>query len=156
MPEQRAVSYQALPDLLDDINNLSENEAPTSTGGWTAAQNVMHVSLLINDSLDGFTVKAPLPFRLLGPFLKGRVLNKGLKPGIKIPAGQIQERFVPSKDTTWEAAYALLNKCVQRIQNGEKMIHPSPLFGKMSHEEWTTLHCKHAAMHFGFLHPASS
>ena len=53
-----------------------------ATGNWTPAQNVRHVTILMEFALDGFPVKAPLPIRLLNrvPPLRripGRVIGLG-------------------------------------------------------------------------------
>ena len=39
-----------------------------------------------------------------------------------------------------------------RIEGGERMSKPSPVFGPMTHEEWEQLHCRHAELHFSFIH----
>jgi hypothetical protein len=33
------------------------------------------------------------------------------------------------------------------------MTATSPVLGRLSHEQWVQFHCRHAEMHFSFMHP---
>ncbi|MCA9290993.1 MAG: DUF1569 domain-containing protein [Phycisphaerales bacterium] len=148
---RRTLHFESLDDLLADVD--AAGDAPGSTGNWTAAQNVEHVSRLIGGSFDGFDAKGPLLIRLLLKVMRGSVLNRPMKPGIKLPANFTA--FVPPADVTWADATAHLRRLVERARAGEQMTHPSPILGAMSNEDWVKLHCRHAEMHFGFIQPAA-
>ena len=46
-----------------------------------------------------------------------------------------------------------LGAAIERA-GSQRMKHPSPVLGKLSHEQWEQLHCRHAELHLSFLHPA--
>lgn len=152
MTDRRTLKFQSMDDLLADIESF-QNDAVDATGGWTPGQIVEHVALIVNDSIDGFQVTAPLGLRLLAKLIKGRVLTKPFNPGIKLPANMVA-RYDPPSATTWDNAVANLRRGVERIRNGERMTALSPVFGRFTHEQWVQLHCRHAEMHFSFLHAA--
>ena len=126
--------------------------SPASTGKWTAAQNIQHVALFIDASIDGFTFTVPAPIRFVARLMRSRFLNKGFNPGIKPPA-KAAAMFAPAPDISMEAAIDHLDRSVQRAKQ-QKMTAASPLFGTMDHEQWVRMHCRHAELHFSFIQPA--
>jgi hypothetical protein len=150
---RRTLTFKNLDDLVSDLQSVS-TVGIGSSGGWTPAQNVEHVARGIDTSIDGFTFTVPLPMRILGRLIKGRVLTKGIPAGkIKIPPAA-QAAFCPGPETRFEDAAKHLTDAVERAKR-KKMTAVSPIFGKLSHEQWVALHCRHAEMHFSFLHPAA-
>ena len=82
---RRQLSYASFDELLADADRL--NAQRHANLGQLAAELLGHLAATINASMDGITgvkVKPPLMMRLLGPLLKGRVLRKGLSPGIRL------------------------------------------------------------------------
>ena len=152
-PKRRALHFNTLDDLIHDAQSIP-GQPPDSTGNWSAAQNVEHVALFIDASTDGFPFTLPAPFRIFGRLMRGRFLNNGFKPGIK-PPQKAAAPFTPPSDTTWPDALAHLSTSIANAKQ-KKMTIPSPLFGAMSHEQWEQLHCRHAELHFGFIHPATN
>ncbi len=151
--DRRTLKYNNLDDLARDIRMMAGQGIKTS-GNWTAAQNIEHVTLLIDASIDGFKFNVPLPLRVLGRLIRGRVLNKGIPAGkIKIPP-VAKASFDPDPATQLEDAVQHLSDSVERAKQ-KKMTHASPIFGKLTHEQWVQLHCRHAEMHFSFLLPAT-
>ena len=96
--------------------------------------------------------QAPAILRIIVKFFRKRILNKPMKPGIKLPANM--SIVLPDPETTWDDAVSALRSAMARIDAGERMTQPSPLLGAMSHEDWVDLNCRHAEMHFSFMHPA--
>lgn len=149
-PARRVVHFSTLSDLTLDIQALADTE-PTSTGRWTAAQNVEHMAAVIDASVDGATFSLPLPVRLLGRLLRFWFLNRGLSPGIKLPAS-VPAAFTPGPETRFQDAARHLAQAVQRAEE-QKMAAASPVFGRLSHEQWVRFHCRHAELHFSFIQP---
>jgi hypothetical protein len=145
--DRRELSFSTMDDLLADVEGLGAE--PMAAGNWTPGQVVEHVTILIESSLDGFTFKAPLPLRIFARLARGRFLSKTLPAGVKLPANA--SALMPSDDVTWDDAVARLRRATERIRGGDRMTHPSPLFGALSHEQWVDLHCRHAEMHLSFL-----
>ncbi len=149
--DRRSLQFKTLQDIGADVAALDQAGAQRAAGNWTPAQNVEHIAMFIQYSLDGFPFRMPLALRLIGPMFRKTVTTKPMKPGIKAP-GKIRA-FEPKPDVRWGDAVQRLHTLVSRVAGGETMQMPSPLFGRMSHEDWTNLHCRHAEMHLSFIHP---
>ena len=148
----RTLKMSTLDDLRAETARIKEADAAgcaAATKGWTPAQTVWHVASFIRGSLDGCPFKMPLPMRLMGKGMRlmglDRMLNRPIPPGFKIPPQA--SMFNPSADVTMDQACELMNTCLDRIDHGEKMTHPSPLLGKLTHEQWTKMHLRHAELH---------
>lgn len=148
--DRRSLTFNTLDDLASDIQNLGRQDV-SSSGNWSAGQNIEHVAAVIDASVDGFTFSVPLPLRIIGRLIRSRTLKKPLNPGIKLP-GSAPDAFKPGPETRLEDAAKHLAESVERAKQ-RRMNATSPIFGKMSHEQWVQLHCRHAEMHFSFLHP---
>tara|TARA_R110002111_G_scaffold152699_2_gene219425 strand:+ start:256 stop:732 length:477 start_codon:yes stop_codon:yes gene_type:complete len=149
-PNRQKLSFQTLDDITRFVEPLPALGAGSS-GNWTAAQNIEHVALFIDTSIDGFTFAVPAPIRFAARMLRGRFLKKGFKPGIKPPA-KAAVHFAPRPDITMEEAVDHLIRSIERAK-ANKMTAVSPLFGAMDHEQWTQMHCRHAELHFSFIQP---
>jgi len=44
-----------------------------------------------------------------------------------------------------------LRSALARLDADEKFTQPSPLLGRLSHEQWVRMQLGHASMHLGFL-----
>lgn len=148
--ERRKLHFHSMCEILEDVESLGRSEI-RATGNWTPAQIVGHVNTLIVMSIDGFTFRAPRVLRAAGRVLRSYFLKNGLKPGISRPPGT--DDLVPSAELSWDEAVEHLRETIARLENGARMTQPSPIFGKLSHEQWEQLHCRHAELHFGFMHP---
>jgi hypothetical protein len=85
------------------------------------------------------------------PLFKGRVLKSPkMSPGIKLPKAAEAAAF-PEAGTRQEALDDL-RRAVARTKT-ERMEAVHPAFGKMTHEEWHTLHLRHSEMHLSFALP---
>lgn len=148
---RRALSFETLDDLVNDIDSLAEQGDVEALANWTPAQIVEHVSLFIDMSVHGRPdIKAPWLARVLGPRIKGRLLRRPFKPGFNLPSSL--KPFEPPDDVTWDEAVAHLRQAINEAKE-KGMAKPSPVFGEMTEDEWRTLHCRHAELHFSFLRP---
>lgn len=153
--DRRTLRFARLEDIAGDVHELDRGDGDVrASGNWTPGQIVHHVAKLMEMSIDGFPAPAPLPIRLIGKLLRSSVLTKPMRAGFKIPG--VLRDAAPPEDVTWNAAREYLDAMVARVEAGERMEQPSPAFGPMVHEEWLQLHCRHAEMHFSFMHPASA
>ncbi len=150
--ERRQLQFSSMQDILADVEYLDSGDPPRTTGNWTAAQIVQHVAKLIDYSIDGFPVpKAALPLRIIGRFIRNAALTNPLRPGIKF-----SKKFsflAPDHEVAWDDAAQQFRQAIGRLDS-DRMTKRSPIFGKLSHEQWEQLHCRHAEMHFSFMHPA--
>lgn len=145
--------YRTLQDVSAEIDRIqaADHEGTLqATGNWSPGQIMDHTARLLEGSLDGFDARAPLPIRLLGRFVfKPRLGRSHMKPGIQLPKKAVS--VLPAEVVATPDGIARMRSVLTRIQSGEKMMHDSPVLGKMSHEQWELFHCDHCRLHFGFL-----
>jgi hypothetical protein len=151
--ERRRLSFSSMRDIAADVYGLGDDVR--TTANWTAAQVLGHVTFFITGSLDGIDVPVPIHFKLLGKLFKRGATSKTMNPGFNMPKA-MATKALPSADLSWSDAVEDFREAMRRIDNGERMTKPSPVFGPMSHEEWERLHCRHAEMHFSFIHPVEA
>ncbi len=150
--DRRELHFSSMGDILDDVEYLAAGDPPRTAGNWTSAQIVAHVGRVIDYSIEGFpTPKAALPLRFVCWLLRRIVLTRPMQPGVKLPRNFAA--LIPDHGTTWEDAVDGFRAVYTKLAT-RRMTHPSPVFGRMSHEQWEQLHCRHAEMHFSFMHPA--
>ncbi len=152
--ERRQVKYASLDEISKDLDRMeAAHHAGTlqTTGNWSAGQIFEHVSILFECSLDGFPSQAPAPLRWMAIlFFKKKALSGETMPaGFKLPKGAAF--LIPQEDTTFEEGLLRLRQVLARVEAGERFRVPSPMLGKLSHEEWTTLHCSHCSLHMSFI-----
>ncbi len=146
-------SIDELKAELDTIEAAHRAGTLSTAGGWSVGQNLEHCTKIMTSSFDGFdrSMKVPLPIRIFGRLVfKPMVKNpKGqMKPGIKLP--KKAAAVLPSDEVSVEDGLALMRTQLARIDAGEKMLHDSPVMGKMTHELWILMHLNHCRLHFGY------
>ena len=147
--DRRQLRFTSMQDIVDDVARLDEDTR--TTGNWTAAQIVQHLAKMINYSIDGFPRRGSLPVRLLGRMMRKRALSAPLPAGYSFP--RKFHFLTPDADVTLVTALRFMRETIGRLQL-EKMTAPSPILGRLNPEQWEQMHCRHAEMHFSFMHPA--
>lgn len=153
-PDWNPRTYETFDDVRAELDRFEEAHARgtlRTTGGWSAAQILEHCSMPILGALDGATgVQLPRYMRVAGRFVFKPMLGRSrMKPGIKLPKSA--SAWIPEESLTFERGMSSMRGVLDRLSSGERMIHDSPLMGKMSHEQWTTLNLDHCRLHFGFI-----
>lgn len=156
--ERREVNLESWDDVLAEIDRIeSAHNAGTlrNTGNWNAGQVLWHCAAFFRAALDGFPKEANPPWwmKLAGRLIKRNAVAPGEMPpaGFKLPTGL--SVFVPPDEVMFERGASDLREAISRVKAGERMTAPSPVFGKMTHEQWTNLQLGHCRLHFSFLHP---
>ena len=144
----RTLHFDSLHEVLSEAKRIIASENPVVIATWTPAQNIQHVALVLQASIEGFPGAPPLPIRLIGPLFKQRFLKRSFSPGIKLPKSLAA--FHPDASVTGPAAVDFLEKMTAKAR-AQGYIPASPLFGKLSASQWEQLHCRHAEMHFGMI-----
>lgn len=148
---RRELHFENLDQILTDAVEITSG-GYTTTGQWTGAQIITHVAGLIGVANRGADFAVPLPLRIVGRLLKP-LHARPLKPGITMPK-MARPSLAPPTDTTLDQAITLLRNEVNEANN-KPMSYPSPIFGRLTHDQWVALHCRHAELHFSFIRPAS-
>jgi uncharacterized protein DUF1569 len=149
--KRRKLRFHNLDDILNEAKTLAAAGVETS-GNWTPGQVVGHVAAVIDSSVEGFSFKLPIPVRLFGRVMRGWFLAKGFPAGIKMP-GNVPASFKPSAEFSLREAIEQLVSSIDKARD-RRMNAVSPVLGQLSHEQWVQLHCRHAELHFGHIHPA--
>ena len=144
---RREVRYQSLDDFLADAEHFATANVQ-QLGNWSPGQIYEHLSRSMKSSIEGFPSSLPAPVRfLLSMFMKQRMLTKSIPSGFKSPS-----YFVANKISN-EEGLASLRDTISRLKTDSTRA-PHPGFGKISIEEWTQFHLRHAEMHMSFLKDA--
>lgn len=153
---RRALSFETLAALSSELDRLeAAHRAGTlrSTGNWTPGEILDHLARAIRPSFDGFDFAVALPIRLLGSLvMKRRFLGRGFPRGFRM-SPKMSAAFGPRPGVSFEHGLGALREQLRRIERGERMSHPSPGLGSLTHEEWVRLHLRHAELHLAYLNP---
>jgi hypothetical protein len=147
---RRELSFRSLDDVVADADMLVAAPQTRMLGNWPLDKLLMHLATAVNGSIDGVSFRAPFYIRLVGPLIKRRFLTQKMPPGFKLPKGT-EQGFFPSAGSAREAA-EVLRKAIARLP-AERMTSKHPVFGRLSHDEWTQLHLRHAELHLSFARP---
>lgn len=149
--DRRELHFASMGDILDDVEYMAAGDPPPSTGNWTSAQIVLHVGRSIDYSIEGFPMpKAPLLLRIAVRLMRRRFLRDPWKPGVKLSPKYAP--LLPEPRTTWDEAVDAFRAVMTKLDT-KRMTARSPLFGKLSHEQWVQIHCRHAELHFSYVKP---
>ena len=151
VPGRRELNFTSLDQVVADAEKLVASPNTKMLGNWPLGQLLAHLATAVNGSIDGVSVKAPWIARLIGPFLKSRILKNKMKPGFKLPQ-KFEADFFPAGLTSQEA-FDQLRQAVARLQK-EKMTARHPILGAITHDEWNQLHLRHAELHLSFAVPS--
>lgn len=147
----RQLDLHTFDELRTEILSLSTRPYQRA-GQWSLGQNCQHLAKILNQSIDGFDIRLPWFIRIFSGFIKNRVLkNRCFPKGVQAP-----KPFLPDKQADDEQGVSELLKAIQRYQHHTGPLQPSPLFGRLSREEWDQLHLIHASHHLGFILPIDS
>lgn len=150
MAERRTLSFATLDQVMPEVDRLLEGH--DTVGRWTLGQICNHLATSVIGSVEGFSVRAPWLLRAtLGRVLRRRLMSTGrMAAGIKLP-----EKVLPRPGLNDRAEAEALRGALQLYAANTEPLAPHPMFGRMSREDWTRLHCIHCAHHLSFVLPRS-
>lgn len=143
---RRNLRFEQLADIVRDAEEIASGEI-TCLGNWSAGQVFSHCAQTMNSFLDGHDFgKVSIFGRILGWFIKGRVLNGKIPAGFKLPDPVLE----PPAEVPLAYGLDRLKSSIARWQGAD--LPPShPFFGTMSREDWDKLQLRHCELHFSFL-----
>lgn len=158
MPSRRKLDFSTWDQVKSDLSQLSTS-GYTATGKWNLGQIAKHLNDWITFPVLGFP-KQPIAFRCIaftlrhtaGPGMLRKILKeKSMASGSPTLATTVYT--VTQNDAD---AVAELEKSIQRFQEFQGELHPSPLFGRMDKETAERLQLIHFSHHLSFLIPGST
>jgi len=158
---RRTLTFASLDDISRELDRLEAAHRAgrlKATGNWTPGEIFDHLALSFRLSLDGFPAHARPPALLKWIvrtfFKKNAVAGVPPPPGIK--SAKAADIFAPRPGISFDDGLSELRSQIARVTTGgERMVKPSPLFGDLTHDQWTGLHRGHTALHLGFLDPGA-
>ncbi len=151
---RRNLRYGSFEDFERDVDAIEATERAGSvntTGNWTAGQIMEHLGKFSEYALDGFPSRAPWAIRKLAilMFKKKMLSGEPMPAGFKIP--RQASYMAPGDDVSVEDGIVRLRGVFARLHAGEKFSASSPVFERLSHEQWCKAQLGHAAMHMSFI-----
>ncbi len=148
--QRRTLNFSTLAEFQADAERWSRSELKT-VGNWTFGQILEHLARVMNCSIDGFGVKASWYRRVfVAPLIRNSLLTEQMKPGVKLP--KRASVLIAGPETSTETGLRNVRNAIARLQ-GEQPMAAHPLLGKMTTEEWLSLHLRHAELHMSFVVP---
>ncbi len=145
--QRRSLVFGNIGDILPDIQRLQNG--CRSLGTWSLGQTCQHLADSFHGSIDGFDLRN---HRIKRFFLHKKMLQYALTKGI--PKNYtVDPNLTPNDDVPLDDAIQALTSAIDRYQKYQGFLHPHPLFGKMSRENWDRIHCIHSAHHLSLLLP---
>ena len=146
--DRRELRFESLDEVLADAERLAAAENVKLLGNWSLGQIFKHLAIALNSSIDGVPFKASWFMRRMAGMMKNKFLNKSMPAGFKMNA-KMASHFSPSDSLTTDEGIEALRTAVKRMQEESQRV-PHVVFGKMTDEEWTKLHLRHAELHLSF------
>lgn len=150
---RRPMDYPTLQAIADDLTVLQkahETGRLRRLGNHDPGPIFDHLARGMARSFDGFPVVPAWWLRVLGPWIKKRVLAKPFKPGFMLPARI--ERCVWDDSVSFEDGIrSLLEQVARASAPGANPSQPHPIFGRMTPHEWQAYYLRHAELHLNFL-----
>jgi hypothetical protein len=150
--ERRPLTLRDLDHAVADAEALLASGYDRA-GTWGLAQVCDHLARPIEMSLDGFPSRFPWPMRVLARwFVLGRILRRKVIRR-RFPA---PKEFVPAEGGDERAAIERLRAAARRFEAHTGPVQPSPVFGRLTKEQWRSIHLWHCEHHLSFLLPRAA
>jgi len=150
---RRLLHFDSIDQMLQEVDRLVAAERAgrlVQLGNWTLGQVLGHLATWSEFSYTGVPLKPPFFIRWIVRFQKNKFLYKPMPSGVKIPG--IEGGTLGIKPATLEEGLARFKSICQRLKT-EAPTAPSPIFGRMTHDESIALSLRHAELHLGFFVP---
>ncbi len=148
---RRELHFTSMQEMLDDAERLCSARQVSVLGNWQLGRAIEHLARTVDMSLDGAQFKAPWYVRMIGPLFKKQLLSRPMRPGFKLPANAAKF-LIPEHECAVESSIAHLRSVVARAHRTDER-QPSPVFGRLTRDEWDQLHLRHAELHLSFFVP---
>lgn len=147
--DRRTINFDALPDAVTEAERLLASGYDRA-GKWTLAQVATHLATVIEMSRKGFPWYLPWPLTTVVRWLAlGAVLRRErFRRTVSAP------KFLqPPADAEDRASVDRLRAAIELFEGPGDTIFPSPVFGRLTREQWRQVHLWHCEHHFSFLVP---
>jgi len=157
-PARRKLRFETVDDAIREAERLADAERQgrlTRVGNWSLGKTLGHLATWATFAHDGYPpeVCPPLPIRLVIRLMRGRILRGGMSPGMRI--GRIPEGTLGLDELPTEEGLNRYRTALRRLAASAPS-GASPVFGKLTHDQWIQLNLRHAELHLGFQLPSGT
>jgi hypothetical protein len=150
---RRILQFDTIDQVLEEVDRLAAAERAgrlKRLGNWTLGQTFGHLATWTEYGYTGCPINAPFFIRWILRFQKKKFLYGPMRAGARIP--RVEGGTLGTEPMSLDEGLRRLENVLQRLKV-EEPTAPSPIFGKMTHEESIALTLRHAELHLGFFVP---
>jgi hypothetical protein len=147
--DRRTLRLASLDDAVRDARALLA-AGYQRAGTWSLGQNCHHLGTVITLSMDGFPwrlwwpLNAIIRWWMLGSILRHEPMHRRVSsPKFMMPPDAVEDA----------AGVEMFAAAVDRFTAHDGKLHPSPIFGTLTREQWREVHLWHSEHHLSFLIP---
>jgi hypothetical protein len=150
---RRILRFESIDQVVAELDRLAEAERAgrlNRLGNWTLGQTLGHLAAWIEYGYTGAPLKVPFFIRWIARLLKRRFLYGPMRAGARIP--RVEGGTLATDPMPLEEGLGRYRRALERLKV-EEPTAPSPVFGRLTHEESIALSLRHAELHLGFFIP---
>ena len=150
---RRTLRFESIDEMLAEVDRLAEADRAgrlRQLGNWTLGQTLGHLAAWTEYAYTGVPLKVPFFVRWVLRLRKRKFLYEPMRAGARIPG--VEGGTLATAPVPREEALERFRRVAERLRT-EAPTAPSPVFGRLTHEESMALNLRHAELHLGFLSP---
>jgi hypothetical protein len=150
---RRMLRFESIDQVLAEVDRLAAPERAgrlRRLGNWTLGQTLGHLAAWTEYGYTGFPLKVPFFIRWMLRLRKRKVLYGPMRAGVKIPG--VEGGTLATDPVPLDEGLERFRRVMERLKS-ESPTAPSPILGRLTHEESIALTLRHAELHLGFLIP---
>ncbi|HRQ71779.1 MAG TPA: DUF1569 domain-containing protein [Phycisphaerales bacterium] len=153
--DRRTLRFATTDDLRGEIDRLTNAERAgtlRASGNWSLGQAFGHLAAWIDYAYDGYPPQARPPWfvKVICRMMKKKFFAGGLPAGVRIP--RVEGGTFGIDPLPLDEGRDRLLRALDRLDRTPPPL-PSPVFGRLTHDEWRRLNLGHAELHLSFFHP---
>ena len=150
---RRVLRFESIDQVLAEVDRLAEAERAgrlKRLGNWTLGQTLGHLAAWAKFGYTGNPLRPPFFIRWFLRLRKRAFLYGPMRAGVKIPG--VAGGTLATDPAPLDEALGRFRSVMERLK-AEAPTAPSPIFGRLTHEEAVALNLRHAELHLVFLAP---
>lgn len=148
--ERRILRFESIDQVMAEMERLAEAERAgrlRRLGNWTLGQALGHLAAWTEYGYTGAPLKVPFFIRWIAKLQKRKFLYGPMAAGSRIP--RVEGGTLATDPVPLEEGLGRYRRALERLKV-EVPTAPSPVFGRLTHEESIALSLRHAELHLGF------
>jgi hypothetical protein len=150
---RRTLRCESIDQALADAERLVEAERAgrlRRLGNWTLGQTLGHVAAWAEYGYTGFPLNVPFFIKWILQLRKRKFLYEPMRAGARIP--RIQGGTLATDPLPLDEGWERFRRVMNRLKTEPHTV-PSPVFGRLTHDEAIALNLRHAELHLSFFIP---